>query len=203
MKRTGKVLAMSLALTFLVCSMLNISAAKYVANVVAEDFETSATDFLQPGDIDADGDIDTADYTELRGLILKSETATYSDANGDNVSNICDLVLQNENKATDFVSDGAMNLNGKSYYGAEITSVITTGAEYKVIYETSGDVTVKLNGLKDYDGNAVTVTESGYTFKTATAAPEDVELYVIGNGTVKNFAITRINMDNDYSVSAS
>ena len=193
--RAIKILSMVLALAFTLSGILCVSAAKYVSKPVAEDFEVK-TNFLIPGDLDTDGNVDAQDYTELRGLILNDQTAQYSDVDGDEVTNICDLVLQDVNAKSDFVADGVMNLNGKSVYNAEIASVLNTGAEYKVTYTTSGDVTVKLVGLTGAE-----VTTSGDTFKTPlNLSNADIELYVIGEGTVEDLAVTRINMDNDYAI---
>ena len=190
-----KFLALVLALAFTLSGIVCVSAAKYVSKPVAEDFEAK-TNFLIPGDLDADGNVDAEDYTQLRTLVLNDQTAKYSDVNGDDASNICDLVLQDVNAKSDFVADGVMNLNGKSVYNADITSLLNTGAEYKVTYTTSGDVTVNLVGI-----TGAQVSTSGDTSKTPlTLSDADIDLYVIGEGTVGNLQITRINMDNDYAV---
>ena len=198
MKKFSKILAIFLVLTFAIGNVLSTSATKYVATPVSEDFET-ATVFLQPGDLDADGAVNTADYNKLRGELLEGKGSTYYDVNGDGIFNICDLVLQDINSKSDFLSSGKMNLNGKSIYNAEIANVFNTGAEYKVTYTATGDVAVKLIGL---DG--VEVTESGYTFKTPLSiSNSDIQLYVVGEGVIDDFKIQRINMDNDYAVPQS
>ncbi len=195
MKKISKILAIFLALTLVIGSAIGASAAKYVAKAVSENFETS-TEFLIPGDLDASGKIEATDYETLRGLILNDQTAKYSDVNGDSDSDICDLVLQDMNSKSDFVAGGVMNLNGKSFYNADFSSVLATGAEYKVTCTASDNVKIKLEGFS----NAQAI-ESGYTFKTPlTLSNADIQLYVVGEGTVDDLAITRINMDNDYAV---
>ncbi len=195
MKKLTKILAIFLALTLITGSMLGVSAAKYVASVVSEDFEET-TKFLIPGDLNANGKIENDDYTELRGLILNGKTAQYSDVNGTDGTDIRDLVLQDINAKSDFVVNGVMNLNGKSFYNAEMDSVLSTGAEYKLTYNASDKVEVKLVGISGAE-----VTASGDTFKTPlTLSDADIQLYVVGEGTVEQIAITRINMDNDYAV---
>ncbi len=195
MKKLTKILAFFLALTLITGSMLGVSAAKYVANVVSEDFE-EATKFLIPGDLNANGEIENDDYESLRGLILNGKTAQFSDVNGIDGTDIRDLVLQDINSKSDFVANGVMNLNGKSFYNAEMGSVLSTGAEYKLTYNASEDVEVKLVGISGAE-----VTASGDTFKTPlNLSNAEIQLYVVGEGTVEQIAITRINMDNDYAV---
>lgn len=190
-----KILSLVLVLAFMMSGVICASAAKYVSKPVAENFETK-TNFLIPGDLDADGALNKADYKNLRTLILQDSSAEYSDVNGDGDGNICDLVLQDANANSDFIADGKMNLNGKSVYNAEITSLLNTGAEYKVAFTTTGDVEVNLIGLTDNQ-----VITSGDTFKTPlNLSNVDLELYVIGQGTIENLQISRINMDNDYAV---
>ncbi len=184
-----------LIFVFIVGTISAVSAAKYVAKPVLENFETS-TLFLAPGDMDIDGKVDASDYEELRELLLSDAASLYSDANGDEITNICDLVLQNENLNKDFISNGKMNLNGKSVYNKNVVSSLSTGAEYKVTYNASGDIEVKLAGL---DG--VNITASGNTFKTPiNLSDKEIEFYVIGNGTIEDLSIVRVNMDNEYSI---
>lgn len=195
MKKITKILAILLALTLITGSMFSVSAAKYVANVVSEDFEDT-TGFLIPGDLNANGKIENDDYTELRGLILNGKTAQYSNVNGTDGTDIRDLVLQDINSKSDFVANGVMNLNGKSFYNGELVSILSTGAEYKLTYNASDDVEVKLVGI---DGSEITA--SGDTFKTPlNLSNAELQLYVIGEGIVEDLQITRINMDNDYAV---
>lgn len=173
----------------------SVSAAKYVAKPVFENFETT-TLFLAPGDMDSNGKVDTLDYSELREMLLLDAANRFSDVNGDEITDICDLVLQNENINKDFISGGKMNLNGKSIYNKEIKSSLTAGAEYKVTYSATGDVKIKLDGI---DG--INITASGNTFKTPlNLSNNDIELCVIGNGTIDELSIVRVNMDNDFSV---
>lgn len=173
----------------------SVSAAKYVAKPVLEKFETQ-TLFLAPGDMDSNGKVDSLDFSELREMLLLDAANRFSDVNGDEITNICDLVLQNENVNKDFISGGKMNLNGKSIYNKEIKSSLNAGAEYKITYSATGDVKVKLEGI---DG--LNVTASGNTFKTPlNLSNNDIELCVIGNGTIDELSIVRVNMDNDYAI---
>lgn len=193
--KTIRFLALALTLALIVGAISSVSAAKYVSKPVSESFEAK-TEFLQPGDVDIDGDVDDQDYTSLREMLLYNAASLYSDTNGDEITNICDLVLQKANKDVEFLKDGKMNLNGRSVYGKNINSLLNSGAEYKITYTASGDVTVKLDGINDAD-----ITASGATFKTPTNLKNtDVLLYVIGEGSIESLTISRTNMDNDFSV---
>ena len=189
-----KFMGLLLILVLIVGAVSVVSAAKYVAKPVEEKFEAS-TLFLAPGDLDADGKVNSSDYFALREQLLNNAASRYSDVNGDDCTDITDRVLQDENKV-DFIADGKMNLKGKSIYSKDIVSLLSTGAGYKVTYNASGNIKIKLAGLDGVD-----ITASGYTFKTPlNLSGKSIELYVIGNGTLEDLSIVRVNMDNDYAV---
>ncbi len=222
MKKYTKVFS----LVAIVCILTTIfvtdaSAAKYVKNVVDCDFESTSGTFLAPGDYDGNGVIDTDDHTTLKVLLLNidkqnaydtvyaaNKDAIYSDANGDGVIDIRDLVLQDENKNLDLVSDGTLVLNGKSAYSDELFQIMGTGAEYEIVYtyKTETSLKAEINGLElladktetstDENTGAITVTR---TIKTplSLASENGIELQLVGEGTVEDFSVTRINMDNE------
>lgn len=194
-----KILAICLALVFVFSAVLGVSAAKYVANVVAT--SKDYVSFVQPGDLNADKAINTADAKALKGLILQDKADTYSDVNGDAVTNICDLVLQDAQPET-FVDGNTINLNGKSVYNTDIASVLNTGAKYKITFTATGDVTVKINGINDINGAAITTDTTDYVFKTPLTISDaaNAELQIIGEGEVSNFKLVRVDMDNDKAV---
>lgn len=194
-----KILAICLAFVLVFSAVLGVSAAKYVANVVAN--EKDYVSFIQPGDLNADKAINTADVNALKGLILQDKADTYSDVNGDDETDICDLVLQDAQPKT-FVAANTIKLSGKSVYDADLASVLNTGAKYKITFATSGDVTVKINGIKDINGAAITTDATDYVFKTPLKISNsaDIELQIIGEGEISNFKLVRVDMDNDKAV---
>jgi len=223
MKKSATRLAVvCLAVAFSMCSALGVSAENYVANVVDDDF-SSATEceFLAPGDLNGDGSVNAIDSVELRKLMLsdlddksydavyasEGDTAKYSDVNGDDNVDIKDLVRQKKELAENFVlvSNGAMSLNGNSAYSGEFISVMGTGATYEISYSYESEASIKIiiNGLGDeiiYENDAVSeLTSVTYTLKTPLSIDDvtGIELQIIGVGTVEDFSVTRINMDNE------
>ena len=220
-KISARLIVMYLVLTLLTCSMLNVSATTYVKNVVSDFTTADDCSFLAPGDLNADGRVDSVDSVELRKLLLKGnddtsyvavyaaneESAKYSDINGDSFVNLKDLVRQKKNMVEDFkfITDGEMALNGNSAYNGEFISVLGTGASYEISYSYKSDapVKIKINGLGDEivyeDAAAAEMTAVTHTFKTPLSIGEvsGIELQIIGVGTVKDFTVTRINMDNE------
>lgn len=207
------------ATCFVFCTVFNTSAAKYIQNVIDYDFAETSGAFLAPGDYDGNGKIEETDAASLRKAILTSEIdntydtvfekdsdAVYSDVNGDGTVDIRDLVLQDENKSAKLVADGVMILNGNSAYGDGLFENLGTGAEYQIKYSyNEGDnVVVRLNGLDNLlkdetnsqtEADVVTVTRN---IKTPFTIDEQtgIELQIIGEGEIKDFSFTRINMDN-------
>ena len=220
-KIAARLVVLCLVLTLLICSTLSVSATTYVKNVVS-DFTTAADcDFLAPGDLNADGKVDAADSVKLRQLLIsdlgdgsyntvfaaKGEVSKYSDTNGDDFVNLKDLLRQKKNLAEnfEFISDEAMSINGNSAYNGEFISVLGTGASYKISYSYKSDtpVKVRINGLGEQivyeDAAATKITSVIHTFKTPLSIDETagIELQIIGVATVKDFTVTRINMDNE------
>ena len=209
-------------------SMLGVSAAKYLRDVVDCDFESTGGAFLAPGDYDGNGTIEEADHNSLKSLILdtngedayssvyaKDTDAIYSDVNGDGIIDIRDLVLQDENKGADFVTGGAMVLNGNSAYKDELFSNMGTGAEYKIVYTYKSDasVEVKLNGLDGLLADSTeTATDGGTGDVTVTRSIKTplsfekgngIELQLVGEGEITDFSVTRVNMDNEIADKAT
>ena len=191
-----KILSICLALAVVFSCVLSVSAAKYVTNVISksEDYVS----FVQPGDMDANKKVDATDVQALKDLLLADSSDTYSDVNGDGLTNICDLVLQDVQPDT-FLSGSKITLKGKSVYGADITKVMTPGAKYKLTYTKTGDVTVKITGIKDYNGNAISDKTGENYFKTPTNL-SGAKLEIVGDGTIENLKIVRVQMDNEYAV---
>lgn len=223
MKKYLKGLALVMLIcVFAVCAVFGASAAKYQRDVVVCDFESTSGAFLAPGDYDGNGVIEDIDHTALKALILDvdeqnayntvyaaNKDTIYSDANGDGVIDIRDLVLQDENKEIDLVNGGALVLNGKSAYSDKVLAVMGTGAEYKIVYTYSADssISVNINGLDglladstktDTDDNAGTVTVTRNIRTPLTIEKSDgIELELIGEGEITEFSVTRVNMDNE------
>ncbi len=189
-----KILALCLAFTFVFCGVLGASAAKYVANVIAD--RSDYASFVQPGDMDVNNMVDDADAGILKEILLADTSDGYSDVNGDGETNICDLVLQ-DSQPDLFVDGAKINLNGKSIYKEDIGSILTTGAKYKITFAKTGDVKVVIKGL----GSEISTVATDYAFTTPlTISTTDVELYVVGNGTIENLKLARVDMDNDVAV---
>lgn len=222
-KIVTRVAVLCLTLAILLCGSLSVSASSYVSNVVCEDFSSAdSCNFLAPGDMNADGLVNAVDAAELRKLLLKGfndssytavfaalgSDAKYSDVNGDAEINIVDLVRQKKHMAESFsfVKDGVMQLNGKSAYAGEFTSIMGTGASYVIKYSYKSDASIKviISGLGDdivYENAAVAeMTAVEYTIKTplSLAAADGIELQIIGVGVVDSFSVNRINMDNEF-----
>ena len=196
-----KIISLSLATAFCIICTLSVSATQYVEKVVNEDFSLkSECLFLAPGD----------DLVSLRKMFLNDNSAKsiYSDVNGDEMVDIRDLVRLKKNIANnfEFIDNGVMLLNGNSAYKGDFISVMGTGAEYELeyTYKSNSPIKVKINGLGEeitYESDAsadyITVTQ---TFKTPLKITKsnDIELQIIGVGSIKNFKVTRINMDNEH-----
>ena len=195
--KTLKILSLCLAFAVVLSCVLSVSAAKYATTVISksEDYVS----FVQPGDIDANNKVDSSDSQALKDLLLADSSDTYSDVNGDGLTNICDLVLQDLQPDT-FLSGSKITLNGRSVYNKDITKVMTPGAKYKLTYTKTGDITVKITGVKDYNGNNISDKTGENYFKTPTNL-SGAKLEIIGDGTIENLKIVRIDMDNDVSVS--
>lgn len=222
MKKYLKGLALVMLIcVFAVCAVFGASAAKYQRDVVACDFESTSGAFLAPGDYDGNGVIEDIDHTALKALILDvdeqnayntvyaaDKDTIYSDANGDGVIDIRDLVLQDENKGNDLVNEGALVLNGKSAYSDKVLAVMGTGAEYEIKYTyiTETSLKAELNGVElladktetstDEVTGAITVTRS---IKTPFSLDngKGIELLLVGEGKVEDISVTRVNMDNE------
>ena len=186
------------------------SALRYYTYAVEESFASQGA-FLAPGDVDGDGTLAASDLTQLSQVLLGIEVSdcVYTDVNGDTAINIIDLIRAKKNAAVDFVSEGAMNLNGKSTYSAEFASRMSPGASYQVIcrYKSNSAVSVKLNGIgsaKDYtlastSGSYTTVTNNFTTPQTMSGSGT-VTLEINGTATVDSFEIKRVNADNEYNI---
>ena len=183
-----KILAISLLLMFVVSGVVGVTAAKYPASMVAS--ASDYANFVQPGDLNADKTIGTDDVKAMKGLILADSANKFSDANGDDLTNICDLVFQGEQGAySEFYDGSKINLKGKSVYNGDS---LTAGGQYEV--SGADGIKIILN-----DGNTETEV-SGTTFK----APLDIENGGVAikadNATVTSLKIYRINMDNNANV---
>lgn len=224
MKKCKKIAVLGMALALLISGAVNVSAAKYVATVVEEDFASAAASkFVAPGDMNADGSLNADDASTLRKQLIsaqgtgsydavvsaKGEASKYSDINGDGIVDIRDLVRQKKNTVANrqFISGGTMTVNGNCAYGGDFLSAMGTGATYVVSYAYKSDAPIKvvISGMGEdvvYENAAsstlTTVTE---ILKTPLAfdANGGVELKIVGTGTVDNFVVTRINMDNELS----
>ena len=194
--KTLKILSLCLVLAVALSCVLSVSAAKYVTNVISKSSDYAA--FVQPGDTNMDKKVDASDYSELREMLLNNVASRYSDVNGDEDTDICDLVLQSEQPDA-FVDGAKITLKGKSVYGADIKAALTAGAKYKLTFKKTGDVTVKISGIKDYNGNAIATSASDYIFKTPKTI-SDVSLEIVGDGTIENLKLVRVDMDNDVSI---
>lgn len=222
MKNAKKLAVVCLALAIMACSAVGVSAATYVANVVNADFASAATcEFLAPGDMNADGAVNATDVTALRTLLLSELgggdydvvfaangiDAKYSDVNGDTTVDARDVVRLKKNMAESFqfISDGVMILNGNSSYKGDFLSVMGTGATYSVSYDYKSDAPVKvvISGLGDdivfEDAAASSLTTVTHTLETpfSIETQDSIELKIIGVGTIDNFSVTRVNMDNE------
>lgn len=220
MKKIAKILTAVMICTVLCfAGLINSSAEKYTKNVVSCNFENSDCEFLKPGDYDADGTIDNEDFAAFKSLILKIGTdtdyasvfsdnndAVYSDANGDGVIDIRDLVLSSENESADFISNGSLKLNGNSAYGGEFLKKLGTGAQYRIKYSYNEDdnVTVKINGINMLEDDTVSTTSENIvtvsrTVKTPLTINDvsGIALQLVGEGEITEFSVTRINMDNE------
>ena len=202
------------------CSFLNVCAASNVINVITEDFSSSTDcEFLLPGDMDADGQVSADDLVLLRQLLLSnikdnsytavykanSETAKFSDINGDKYVNIKDLVRQKRNSVNgfEFIADGVMSLNGNSAFNGTFTSVLATGVIYQVslTYKSDCPVTVRMGDINkeivfDTASKTSTVTKTFETPVTITDK-EGIEFQIIGIANIENISVTRVNMDDD------
>ena len=194
--KTLKILSLCLVLAVALSCVLSVSAAKYVTNVISKSSDYAA--FVQPGDTNMDKKVDASDYSELREMLLNNVASRYSDVNGDEDTDICDLVLQSEQPDA-FVDGAKITLKGKSVYGADIKAALTAGAKYKLTFKKTGDVTVKISGIKDYNGNVIATSASDYIFKTPKTI-SDVSLEIVGDGTIENLKLVRVDMDNDVSI---
>ncbi len=186
--RIFKFLTVCLVFAFMLMFTLGVNAAKYPTNLISgsEDY----INFAQPGDMDADNSIDKDDEVALKKLILVKNQNAYSDTNGDGVTDICDLVFQQEQIGVTFIENGAIKLNGKSVYSHK--ELMITGGEYKITGAEGVELIIKDNGTD------VTVTNG--VFK-APLNLDTTEISIIAkNVTVENLKITRINMDNDIEV---
>lgn len=207
MKNAKKLAVLGLALALLACSAIGASAATYVANVVDEDF-ASASDcsFSAPGDMNADGALNATDATSLRKLMLGNSNS-HGDINGDFAIDVRDLVRQKKVIAAQeqHIVDGALALNGSSVYSGDFLAKIGTGASYVINFDYMSEAPIKvvISGLGDdivlEAAASTTLTSATFTQKMPLTkiASGDAELRIVGVGTVDNFSVTRINMDNE------
>ena len=114
--KTLKILSLCLVLAVALSCVLSVSAAKYVTNVISKSSDYAA--FVQPGDTNMDKKVDASDYSELRETLLNNASSRYSDVNGDDGTDICDLVLQDEQP--DAFVDGAKSPLKARAYTAQI-----------------------------------------------------------------------------------
>jgi len=203
-------------LCFLIAFGMNFafpcSAARYATFAVDEDFSAAAEcDFLEPGDMNADGSLNAADLTALCQVLLNDTQHSYSDVNGDRQTNVLDLIRAKKNSVSVFVNDGSMNLNGNSIYNGEFISALRTGVTYQIRcrYRSTSAVTVLVNGLgqekvftlASTDGEWATVTNNFNTSLTI-ASHTGIELQVIGVASVDDFEIKQLNTDNEYNINS-
>ena len=196
-----------LLLMMLVFNLINVSALKYVENVVKDYKNDSECEFLQPGDLDANGAVNALDSVNMRKILLgESKDSKYSDVNGDSFTNLKDLIRQKKNACSNlgFLSNDVINLNGCSAYSGEFISLLGEGASYKISYTYKSETPIKvvINGLGEelvYESQTSSeLKEVSYTFKTpfSISGTDDIELKIVGIGEIKDFTVTRTNMDN-------
>lgn len=222
--KTMKIAAVALVLAVAISCVLSISAKSYVVNVLSDDFsDAGKSEFLPAGDLNADKKIDSTDITSLKKIILKNNTdstytavygeygdeALYADVTGDGMVNIIDLVRQKKLSAGSYevVENGALVLKGNTAYKNDLLSVMGTGAKYRVqfTYKSSDSVTLKLNSMgeeikieKDAADRETTVSE--IITAPLSFADDGIDLQIIcKDGIIKDFSITRIDMDNEIS----
>ena len=203
-------LKVNIVVVLVVClffNVFNVSAVKYVENIVNDYEIASDCKFLPPGDLDANGIVNALDNVKMRKILLeKSYDKKYSDVNGDNFTNLKDLVRQKKNACSnfDFLSNNVINLNGCSSYTGEFISLLGEGASYKISYKYKSETPIKvvINGLGNeiiYESQISSeLKEVSYTLKTpfTITGTSDVELKIIGVGVIDDFTIIRANMDN-------
>ena len=170
---------------------LSASAKTYPNAAIASSSDFS--NFVQPGDMNADKVIDSDDVTALKALLMSDNTTIYSDTNGVNETDVCDLVFQDEQSKiayTTFYDNTKVSLTGRSVY--KDMKNFTSGVQYQL---TGADgITVKLNGTVISNGAYFTAPKN---LKTA-----EFTIYSETGATVTNLKVTRTgSMDNDYSVS--
>lgn len=212
MKKCKKIAALGLAIALLSCSVITAFAAEYTSKIVDEKFDSVASSkFLATGDMNADGAVNATDATSLRKELIGGSVKNLADINGDFSIDVRDLVRQKkiiaENKQ--HINEGALTFNGSSVYHGDVLSKMGTGASYVVSYSYKSDAPVKvvISGFGEdivlESAAADTLTSATHTLKTplSKTVSGDVELRIVGAGTVDNFNITRINMDNELSES--
>ena len=191
MKKTLKFLSMFLTLVLVFSFALSVSAKTYPKAAIASSSDFS--NFVQPGDMDADKVIDNDDVIALKALIMNDTTTIYSDTNGVNGTDICDLVFQDEQSEVaynTFYDNTKVSLTGRSVY--KDMANFTAGVQYQL---TGADgITVKLNGT--------VISNNAYFTAPKNLKTAEFTIYSETGATVTNLKVTRTSaMDNDYSVS--
>lgn len=205
--------------TLLVPGMVIIPSVgdKYL---LEEDFE-SASDcsFLAPGDMNADGKVNTDDLVLLKRLLLtnitdstytsvyreRGEAAKYSDVNGDGFVNVKDLVRMKKNLAENavFVADGVMALNGNTAFTGAFTSYLAKDSYYEVslTYKSDSPVIVKIGDLGkeivfEASPELSTVTK---TFKVSenVTDTDGIEFQIIGVASVDKVSVAKVSKENE------
>lgn len=224
MKKVALLLTVMLLVSALLACSMGVCAERYKASVVSDNFtDASKTLFLLPGDMNADGVANANDLPILINILLRSETtdysaicsgeltgSIYSDTNGDESVNILDLVRAKKNiaNASDFVSNGSLNVNGRSIYSGEINANMSAGVTYTVTYKykTTSALKFKLNLQGDVDVRNYGPSDSWQTVSydvtvpLTKVVPEGIEAQIIGVGQVDDFSI-KANIDNELAAS--
>lgn len=185
------------------------AAARYYTYAVNESFNSAKTEFLTPGDIDADGKLNADDLIQTKKFLLTNQSNTYADANGDGDFDILDLIRSKKNTFDMFVENGVMNLNGKSIFKGEFVSKLNTGVSYQLNckYKSDSDVLVKIRGIGEDKEITLSSTSGAYLdFTNEFTTPfvingtEEIELEVIGIATIDTFEVKQLNADNEYNI---
>ena len=204
MKKRTRAMAIGLAAMVSLVMPLGVSGADYPKYLVNETFQAvEETNFLLPGDVNADRSLNAADSVHLSKLLLGvgGVDEKYSDVNGDGALNVIDLIRQKKNSANygTIIADGEYRLNGKSIYGVSLYENMRSGAEYRVVmkYSADSDIKVIINGVEMLASSADSTFEYDFTAPLTIDREEDYRLEIVGTGTVSHFSIQAVNTDNE------
>ena len=193
------------AVVLVFAGSFSVSAARYKSKLVSDDFaDASASKFICPGDIVKNGVVDESDTGKMRKILLEiDDEVDYSDVDFDGHVDLIDLVKCEQSIGNGF-QNGQLSFNGKCVYAPKLST--NTGAGYQVTYryKTAGGFKVQFNlagELKTYTetstGEWKTATYDITSFPKRGSAQPDFDLLIDGDGTLDDFSIKRVNMDND------